>query len=572
MGCYILETTASGHPTMVYRNSSDVRLHSAYDPVRESERAVAAFVRGRANVIMVSGCGLGYHVRELRRTHPDARIIIVERDEEAARIALKECPGNLQGSDIVHTPGQLAAVFEEMSAAEIKGISHYVHRPSYRISPDFYEDMYRDAGRIITSKASDLLTRFEFEEKWIGNVLSNLHLVFESGRAADLFGRFRGYPGVIVSAGPSLRKNARLLGGIRDRALIVCVDTAAKVLDKIGVVPHLIMTLDAQKNSLRHFLGLRAEGAVLIGDVVSCPAVMERYRGGRIFSTTAKYYSDKNGAEKRETTPLMDWLEKFMPPLGDIQSGGSVATSAFDLLLNLGCDPIVLVGQDLAYTGREIHCSGTHHNDDWLPTTSRLCNLDTINQRVVRKRKIKYLEAYGGSGRVISDFVLDLYRGWFEDSAGKVPVRVVNSTEGGARIGNTAETPLGDALDGRRKNAATPAEILRSAAGKKSDPGPLIRELEAATESLSALAVISSEENVPQDEKSAEIERFIEGTGLWPVLGPMLRKTRAYLARQDLERERGCRIFNDDVASASKKLASLLSESVRRLKSIKPNP
>ena len=176
----------------------------------------------------------------------------------------------------------------------------------------------------------------------------------------------------------------------------------------------MVMTLDAQKHSLRHFLGLKGPLPPLLADMVSFPHIARSYPGEKIFSTTSKYYTDARGGHKKESTPLMDWIEKFIPPIGDIQSGGSVATSAFDLLLNLGCDPIILVGQDLAYTGREIHCSGTHHNDEWAALYSRFVNLETINQRVVRKRKIKRVEAYGG-GLVISDFVFDLYRGWFED-------------------------------------------------------------------------------------------------------------------------------------------------------------
>ncbi len=95
---------------------------------------------------------------------------------------------------------------------------------------------------------------------------------------------------------------------------------------------------------------------------MSCPAILRSYGGPRILSTTSKYFTDRHGNTRRETTPVMDWIERYTEPIGDIQSGGSVATSAFDLLLNLGCDPVILVGQDLAYTGREIHSSGTYHN------------------------------------------------------------------------------------------------------------------------------------------------------------------------------------------------------------------
>ena len=60
--------------------------------------------------------------------------------------------------------------------------------------------------------------------------------------------------------------------------------------------------------------------------------------------------------------------------LGDVQSGGSVATSGLDLLRGLGYDPIILIGQDRAYTGREIHSTGTHHNEKWLINLSRIIN------------------------------------------------------------------------------------------------------------------------------------------------------------------------------------------------------
>ena len=206
------------------------------------------------------------------------------------------------------------------------------------------------------------------------------------------------------------------------------------------------MTLDSQKYSLKHFLGLMDSEAILLADIVSCPRLVESYKGKKLLSTTSKFYNDSEGNYKRETTPVWDWMESHTGPIGDIQSGGSVATSVFDLLLNLGCSSIILVGQDLAYTGREIHCTGTHHNDDWLPKTSRFSNLETINQNVIRKRKIKYIEAYKGKGTVISDFVLNIYRFWFKESAEKVNIPVINATEGGVRIDNTIEKTLQEVL------------------------------------------------------------------------------------------------------------------------------
>ena len=341
-------------------------------------------------------------------------------------------------------------------------------------------------GQYVSSKISDLLTRFEFEERWVENILGNLPRLFSAGRVVSLFGKFAGRPGVIVSAGPSLRRNVRVLGRLRDRALIVAVDTAAPVLARAGIAPHLIMTLDAQKHSIKHFLGLESGGAALLADMVCYPPVIRSFRGPAIMSATSKYYAAADGSLKRETTPLMGWIEKYVEPIGDLQSGGSVATSAFDLLLNLGCSPIILVGQDLAYTGREIHCSGTYHNDEWLARITRLGGLDNINQSVVRRRKIKYVPAYGGYGTVISDFVFDLYRVWFEDSAAKVAAPVINATEGGARIANTEEASLSSLADRLPAAGPSPAEVLeRALAGMKRErPDRLAAAMRAAISDL----------------------------------------------------------------------------------------
>lgn len=557
MGQYIITDAKSGDKTLLFRNGKEVRLHSAYDPGKEAERSVSAFSKGRASIIVVSGLALGYHVHHLRMKYPDAQIVAVERDLEAAALARQTHPEFLEGVNVITAPGQVEEIFEETDMARFRGVAHYIHRPSFGMQEDFYNAIFIDINRFFTSKISDLLTRFEFEQNWVGNILKNVHHTFGSGRAADLFGRFRGYPGIIVSAGPSLRKNFGLLAGLYDRALIVCVDTAYKVLNRRGVPAHMVMTLDAQKHSLRHFLGLKGPLPPLLADMVSFPHIARSYPGEKIFSTTSKYYTDARGEHKKESTPLMDWIEKFIPPIGDIQSGGSVATSAFDLLLNLGCDPIILVGQDLAYTGREIHCSGTHHNDEWTALYSRFVNLETINQRVVRKRKIKRVEAYGG-GLVISDFVFDLYRGWFEDSSRKVPVRVINATEGGARIANTGEESLSSLAARLPIRAKTPASILTGVLEKRNgaDPSKLLAALGQAAEGVTIIRDMAADPAASGDPQ--DLLNVIEEKNLVPVFNPFLKKSSMYIARHGIDGEKAAAIIRSDIESACVRLLPLI--------------
>jgi hypothetical protein len=563
---YLVKETPSGKFTLVYRNSREVRLHSGYDPDREAERAVEGFSIGRASVIAVYGIGLGYHLGHLKRRFPGKRIIAIEHDPEVAEISRRLYPAHLEDVPVITSTAGLSAVFEEMDIAGFRGIAHFIHRPSYLLHDAFYESVMRDMGRYVSSKISDLLTRFEFEEGWVENILLNLSNLFTSTRVGRLFGAFNGCPGVIVSAGPSLAGNVDLLALMRGRALIVSVDTAFRVLMRKKISPHLVMSLDAQRYSIKHFLPPGVGEAALVADLVCCPAVPRSFQGRKIVSTTSKYYADGSGALKRETTPLVGWIDKDAGAVGDIQSGGSVATSAFDLLLNLGCSPIILVGQDLAYTGREIHAAGTYHNDEWLPRVNRFNNLDTINQAGIRRRKIKRVAAYGGRGEVVSDFVFDLYRSWFEDSARKVSVPVINATEGGARINHMEEMTLAGVIERFAPLDPEPGTILdRALSGaSRENPEPLMRAMRDALGTLGEIRRLAAEA-LMTGKRVPEVEDLVNREDIREIMNPILRKARTYVSRRGVIDEDSERIFIKEIFESSDRLAPVIERSLHEL-------
>ncbi len=557
MGTYLVQDTPSGLPTLVYADKGHTRIHSAYDPLKEAKKTIETFSPGRASVIIVCGLGLGYHLTEIRRTHPSLQIIVLEKDRELIEIAQRINPEALKNIPLITSNADIPDALEFIDMASFRGAVVFRHRPSYLLFKDFYDALEKDVHQYFSSRLSDMLTRFEFAERWVENILSNAHYLFGALPVASLFGKFRGMAGIIVSAGPSLRTNVEILKQVGEKALIVCVDTALKILEKHGITPHIVMTLDAQRHSVRHFLGVRENASVLLADLVSCPAVLRAWKGTRMLSTTSKFITTADGRVLRETTPLVDWLEKWVDSPGDIQSGGSVATSAFDLLLNAGCAPIVLIGQDLAYTGREIHCTGSHHNEEWIALINRFQNLECINQNVIRKRKAKYVEAYGGKGTVISDFVFDLYRGWFADSAGKVPVKVINATEGGARIANTIEMPLARILAQLPQPRTTPEAIIAEALSSTSSSKPR-RLYEAAGEVLSAFDAITEKARGDTVHSEFIINEGIKGKAA-PVIAPMLKKTHVYLARHpELSAKRAAELLANDIIRAIERIRPYL--------------
>lgn len=553
---YIIKEAKSGAKTLTFKTpESEIRIHSAYDPEKEAARSTEKFSAKPGSVILVSGAGLGYHLKYLKRKFPDHIIIAAESDPQLLKTALKTCPENFKGITICSDERDLPEILEGIDITLFKGISSYTHNPSYKMDPEFYDNFFKEMSRFISSRVSDLLTRFEFEEKWALNILRNTGNLLKALPVKNIFGAFRGYPGIIVSAGPSLRKNVKVLQNLRKKAVIVCVDTALKVLDRHGIEPHFVMTLDAQKHSVKHFFGLKKILPPLIADAVSCPAILRDYKGIKIAGTTTKFHTAPDGTSVHENTPLMDWFQAHSGTLGDIQSGGSVATSAFDLLLSLGCSQIILAGQDLAYTGREIHASGTHHNDGWLAQTTRFLNLDTINQKVVRKRKIKHVEAFGGNGTVVSDFVFDLYKSWFEDSAARVKIRVINSTEGGAKIKNCEETELEELARTLPSGALTPDEILTKVLSS-----PVMAD---EKKTMNALSEIRRKAQNFYEKSSGmtpeDAVRMINEEGLYPVLRPFLKKTETILTRRDADQEEYNRVIAKDAAAACQKIIKEIS-------------
>ena len=557
---YSVQDTPSGAKTLVLAGEKEIRLHSAFDPVKEAGRAVAQFDPGKKEIIVVLGLGLGYHAFLLKEKFPGRKILVVEHDREVCSLAKKTFPEQMRTLHILCDTDDLPSFFEQFDVSAFKGFAVYTHRASYLLYPQFYDGYVIEMNRYVSSKISDLLTRFEFEEKWAENIIRNIPNAFTGGCVHDLTGAFKGYPGVIVSAGPSLKKNAKLLASLSGRALVACVDTSFRVMEKMGISPHIVMSLDAQKYSARHFLGISDAKPYLLADMVSCPKVARDYRGRVIVSATSKYYNDESGNVLRETTPLMDWVEQYIPGIGDVQSGGSVATSLFDFLLNAGCDPIILVGQDLAYTGREIHTGGTYHNDEWLTMTNRTLSLDTINQRIVRKRKIKYVEAWGG-GEVITDFVLDLYRQWFEDSCGKVNVTVINATEGGARIKNAQEMTLVQVLETAKEQKKDPRAIIDGIyqrRGKK-DPEPFLSAARRAMAIIEPLAAYSGKEDLSGAEEFAR--QALRDRDCAMIFSPYLKKTNAYLNRHsELDEKKAFSLVTKDIVRGSAVLARLLPE------------
>lgn len=428
-------------------------LSSTVAPLTQAQRILRAQKISQTDLVAVIGLGNPHLIFEVHKNlEPGQVLLLVDENPELIFPlwnGILEPVMDVPGRHLFlghSTLGLLWNYLESLPVERVSGIRIFRNTASTSLNEVYYQELEIKIRKILSSKMSDLLTKFEFERIWVRNTFVNTANFPDSKnprtRIEFLKEKFLNTPAMLVSAGPSLRSQCKWISKIRDKVFLFSCDTSLKVLLKFGIVPDGVITLDAQTHSFFHFMGAKSSNVPLFADLVSSPSILRSQKFTKIVhSLTAKYVVDASGELKREVTAGSKTAEKLLGPIGDVQSGGSVATTAFDLLRNLGCKPIFLVGQDLAYSGREIHSTGTHHNEKWLTLVRRTQSLEKINEMIIRKRDTRLVPSADG-GEVLSDYVLDLYRHWFEESFQTLDFPVYNVNSRGAKIKNCENISL----------------------------------------------------------------------------------------------------------------------------------
>lgn len=224
-------------------------------------------------------------------------------------------------------------------------------------------------------------------------------------------------PAIVVAAGPSLEKNVELLKNVKNKALIICVDSAIKTLYNRGIAPDFVITIDNQK-PLRLFEADGIGDAFLFADGAANTDVFDAIHPKNLI-----FYSS--------SSPI--WDRMFASEntcIQEVYSGGSVALDALAMSIVMGFKKVILIGQDLALTGGKQYADGE--------------KIDT--EKVNRDGMIVVKDIYGNDIITKADY-RDFIRN-IEDVAYANPdVEIIDATEGGAFKRYTTIMTLQEAID-----------------------------------------------------------------------------------------------------------------------------
>lgn len=428
-----LEQTRSGAWTAkgAALDGSTVYLHSRYDPVAEARRFAASVPIEDKFCFVVAGLGLGYHVKALvERLRGDAFILCAEPSIQLIATALS-C---IDLSDVIASSRLLILTdddktrlhgrLKDHSALMMLGAEFVRHQPSMRIAEKEHTRIITAIAEFVTFTRMSLLTLISNSRITCKNIAMNLGNYVATPPIDMLHERFAGDPAIVISAGPSLSRNIDQLAELKGRAVLCAVQTALRPLMERGIVPDFVTSLDFHKMSRKFFEGAGdLRGVHLVAEPKATWHVIDNYPGpvSLLGNGWAQLVvGDTLGAR------------------GMLQAGATVAHLAFYLAVYLGCNPVVFVGQDLAYTGYVFYVPGVEIHRAWR---SELNRFNTIEQkewdRIARNRPILQRVPANDGRMLYTDELLFTYLEQFQKDIAKVPCRVINATEGGARIGGT---------------------------------------------------------------------------------------------------------------------------------------
>jgi hypothetical protein len=440
---YITEPSRSGAPTLALAGAAGAKiyLHSRFQPLEEAAKLVDSVCLDEAGAVFVHGFGLGYHVEaSFDRCGDETVFFVLESDVKLLRSAFE-----LRDYSRMIRSGRMHFFWEidksdlfirltPHSATIATGMATVSHAPSLQINASFHQQTTTWLDEFKAFCRTNINTLVLNGRRTAENVARNIGWYVATPDMARLKDSFKGAPAVIVSAGPSLRKNKHLLKDVQGKACIIAVQTTLWPLLQMGVEPQFVTSLDYHAISTRFWetlpKDLRTE---LVAEPKASNAIFDLNPGP--LSLLGNEFAESLLAEMK--------LQKARLP-----SGATVAHLAYYLAEFVGCDPIIFIGQDLGFSDGLCYTPGTSYEDVWRPELSRFCTVEMKHwEQIVRDRAILRKVADYQNRPTYTEERLFTYLQQFERDFLRSSRKIIDATEGGVAKRGAAAMPFAQAIE-----------------------------------------------------------------------------------------------------------------------------
>lgn len=380
-------------------------LTSPYSTDDEDERFLRKIDYNLRNtVVIIYGLGIGKYVNRLeKRLHHSNTVIIAEPYSEIIS-SYKESPYLVRSKRIyiINANGDEVIKFLNDNKLNTRYKTVYSYMNYRNILDQKYKVFIEKLRNDSIKRYSNELTLKKYDQEFTINIYSNYFLHDFHLPVNSLKKKYNEIPALIISAGPSLEKHLDYINDFQ--GLVFSGGRTIKEFLKRNIKIDFMVSVDPTDKVYE-----LVEGSDCIGIMPPLFTYLESNL------KVVKHHNNSRILMKSPSIPI-SMSNDF--ELDIIMSGPSVSNVAVSIADYLGCNPIILIGQDLSYT------DGKHHAN----ITIKDFDKDVESNNLI----IEVDGYYGGKVKTTASFysMLSSFENWIKNS----DKEFINATEGGVYI------------------------------------------------------------------------------------------------------------------------------------------
>lgn len=364
---------------------NDIYIYSKYNPRNDAEKFIHKECDRNAKGYFLVGLGLGYHLDALIKLENKKILVLALNEREIQLFSAYSTIENLSNVQIITALDAKLDLSDfqiiiPLSWLKAIGHNHKLH--------DVLEDIK------IRQISYETLSG-ELQKNFLENIENNDPSINKFKNV------YKGKWACLVSSGPSLDATIDLLRVTKEKCYVLAVGSALNTLLKNNIEPDAVIITDTQLNVVKQLENKEYYGLLFYLATANNDMTLV-HKGKRVILFQEGYSLSEREAQKRKVEVL--------------DTGGSVATTAFSLLEFMGFQSIILFGQDLGFKGQNTHSATS-----------------SSGKKVVNGMSFRKVLANNGE-YIYTTANLNTYHRWFERKAKSSNVSVYNTSWKGAKI------------------------------------------------------------------------------------------------------------------------------------------
>lgn len=409
-------------------------LHNKMNPLVEARQLIEQFSNiNKHSDILFYGIGLAYHVKYFAERYPDIPFFIYEplpalfdqflRCQELNQLPLSQIKGIYLEESAESSQQACSDIINKVRKSIL-----IITLPAYQKAfVDRHRAFLADFEARLSERRNTLATNAQYQKRWTSNSINNFpRVLMTTNLLMEKAGSFLNKPAILAASGPSLDAEIENLRLIKDKKLayIFTAGTALNALVRNNIHPHAAFTYDPSHENQIVCKEVSERGIdfipLIFGSTVGSET-LANYPGPQLHVISNQDFLSRHYL-RSQSGEAMDY----------INDASTISIFALQVLFRLGFNPLILVGQNLAYQERRRYAAGSTYHPE---TTSEEDLRDAVmvqdvngslipsNQNFVRMRQ--QLEYYLSSFQTLE---------------------VLNTTQNGAHIQYTCFMPLDDLM------------------------------------------------------------------------------------------------------------------------------